>query len=344
MSFWLLPLVALAAVPVAPAVRLQIEPNLPCELEALLGPELLEQHVRVVGAEPDPTAYLLSVRSDDEGVEFRLDDSQNGLRGKRRLELTEDDCPAAPRAAALLVKSWLAGQFNPPVIARKAVARRELVALTAPTPERQVVTPEPEAAPGTPSVPVPQSAPELRVAIRTPPLPPVTSHPVVVMAAVGAGFAFDDTPVVTAAFGAEFVFSDPWSASLSGGFHSERRPWAWHFGPTIGVELQWLGLSVERKFALGRWGDLQPAVGARVFRLFASAFDGSQMVHSDIFLPAVAASLQWRRTLAGNLFALARFGADLRLRPQSFAGPAGLSRTVPAWGFGLELGLGWKFD
>ncbi len=109
MSLWLGPVIAIAflAAPEAPAVRLQLEPNLRCELGDTIGSALTEQQVRVTAAS-DGSTWGLAVQRDGDAVLLRMTNAQGLVRAVRRLTPTQADCPALPRSVALLVKSWLA--------------------------------------------------------------------------------------------------------------------------------------------------------------------------------------------------------------------------------------------
>lgn len=338
---------SLSASASGPTLRLDLEPGLVCGLDATLPMALAKADVRIAGSDAE---WILRARRDGEGVQLRLSRAQSEAVLSRRFKPTLADCSVLPRAAALLVRSWLDAQLESP--------QPEMRAEVSPVPES---TPMPGASlqssthtatllprMSAPTVDIESPAEPARAAA---PTVPASAEFVVssalplgrrdlrslsLMVSGGGTFATNDS-VATGRLGLEWGFAEPWAASLDAGFQSLRT--AVNVG-TVRVSLQFATLAVRRSF----FGHLHIALGAQLIRFEASAVGFSaERKTANMFTGGAVASVEWRQDLVAGLFLLGRLNAQARW-PQTFSivGLGSLVR-VPAWGVGLEAGVGWNF-
>jgi hypothetical protein len=351
----------LSASPGGPAIRLELEAGLACDLNTSLPPSLARQDVKVT-AEDTEANWVLSARRDGEAVQLRLLTPQSVLVSSRRFNPVTSDCPVLSHAVALLVKSWVqahAATAPPPVVGPKkkepAIVEPTPALARRPTPPSVDETPPPAALPPEPKAiepdllnepqPAPVAVSASQELSRSLPrqLVPHPTRTLSVMLAGGGAIATGDAAVGTARLAVELGFAEPWAVAIDAGFQSLRGASTAN-GGSVRASLQWATLSARRAFFSRGVRGLQLSLGAQLVRLEAAARGFTQSSRASVFTPGAAVSAEWRQPLAAGLFVLGRLGFQARW-PQTFSinGLASPVLSVPAWGFGLEAGVGWNF-
>ena len=322
-------------------VRLALEPGLPCSLEATLPAALTAQGMAVA---PD-ARWVLTARRVGDAVEVRL-----GADHARRFSPGPADCPVLARAVALLVRSWVDAAPPPaaaptpaPVVKAGPVGRPPAPAEpVVAEPEPVVAEPEPATAPPLiDAAPVPIPAARAFEAAPAHALGARVRRSLSVLLTGGATVAVADQPVGLARLAVEWGVREPWALAVDAGFQSLRGTGT--ADGTVRASLQWAGLSGRRAFATPSRADVHVLLGGQLIRFDAVAVGFSTRRRADVFTAGATLALDLRVPLAAGLFALARLTFQARV-PQSFSiDGVGPVLTVPAWGLGLEAGLGWNF-
>ncbi len=337
----------------AAEVSVKVSPGTPCVSEAALVRRLRASGLSVV---EKPAALAVTLAGEGRTLVVRA------RRFERRVPTGVDDCAAVERVTLALIKAWAATEkAEPPVtpseversppltplVPAREVEESPLIAPPIIPSEVEVSAPIVEEIPdaGPSSTPLgPNGGGDAGVVAEVEEVSPPPPIPARVEAAVLGGISGGADDSVTAAGSVLAGFSiGRWGVLLEAGLESERANRA----PPVRVSasLQWLSVSFRVAFELLDSLTLDVALGARGWRIAATA-TGVDVSTDRIALnggPAISAGLSWR--VAGPLHLHLRPSFAMRLSPVSLnVEPLGSILVLQPWTYGATLGALVRFE
>lgn len=343
----------LALVATAAEVTVTVVPGAPCVTEAVLMRKLLEAGLQLPRL---PSATTVRVTLQRERGQLWVQGRRGTLRFERRVPASLDDCPAVLRVTVALISAWAATPTSetvdagPPPVPMKPAPIAEIVSTPEPSPiiVRALETPPApiEALNLDAGTPEPDAGSELTPDDAGIPLAlEVVSVDAWRLEAAGlGGFNAGPSPAITFAGSLLAGLSlRRWGVLLEGGLETART--ARQDPIEVSASLQWVSVSVRAVFEPLSSVSVDVALGARGWRLAASA-TGVTTAFDQVELtagPAVSAGLSWH--LAGPLFVHFRPSAAWRVQQFSLkVEPAGQLLLIGPWSVGASLGALLRFE
>ena len=328
----------------AAEISVKVSPGSPCVSEAALVRRLRASGLSVV---EKPEALAVTLAGEGRTLVVRA------RRFERRIPAGVSDCAAVERVTVALITAWAATEktvtpkeIEPPVVNPVALPPKVTPSEVEDSPS---IVEEPPDAGQPPTALEPggdggeRDAPVevVDAGISDASVPPA---PVRFEAAVLGGISGGATDPITAAGSVLAGFSiGRWGVLVEAGLESER---ARRVAPVrVTASMQWLSVSFRVAFELFEALTLDLALGARGWRISATA-TGVDVATDDVALnggPALSAGLSWR--LVGPLFLHLRPSLALRLSPVSLnVEPLGRILLLQPWTYGATLGALFRFE